>query len=210
MEFSGKQIMSAKSQLQVHKGFILKETHKLSETIDFLATMTRVIRTTLSDSPLHVIPTRYLSRSTFLPLKQHLKGVCDTTFLTSFDAYQELNDKSASVTLRDQFAKMLLCVKGMSAERVSAVLEGFETPREMWDELKKHSEKARIQGETERRMEGEGRMEGDGRLDGKKGKGKKNGPRGPEMFFADRVEGVGRRKIGDALSKEVSRGCCGG
>jgi crossover junction endonuclease MUS81 len=36
-----------------------------------------------------------------------------------------------------------------------------------------------------------------------KGKKKKEVIRGKEMFFADRVQGEGRRKIGDALSREV-------
>jgi ERCC4-type nuclease len=43
MTYDGLQIMTAKSQIQVHNRFFLKETHKLAETIDFLATMTDVI-----------------------------------------------------------------------------------------------------------------------------------------------------------------------
>jgi crossover junction endonuclease MUS81 len=211
MEYSGLQIMTAKSQIQVHNRFILKETHKLSESIDYLATMTGVIRSHLQSSDLHIIPTRYLSRSSYLPLRAHLKTLDPgVTWHTSFQAYQDINDKSASATLRDKWARMLLCVKGMSAERVSAVIEEFETPRQMWHELKarvKEAQRAERESQAES-LEGGSLGEsasshGDAK---KKGKGKSK-ERGPDMFFADRIKGEGRRKIGDALSREVSASC---
>ncbi|WVQ98892.1 hypothetical protein IAU59_006023 [Kwoniella sp. CBS 9459] len=189
MEYHGLQIMTAKSQIQVHNRFFLKETHRLSETIDFLATMTRVIQSAHEDQPIHMIPTRYLSRSTYAPLQANLRTVHpDKSFLISFQAYQELNDKSASQTLREKFARMLLCVKGMSAERVSAILEIWETPKGLWDSMKEHDESfgARI-----------------GIENSEKGAAGKKRKRGKDAFFADKVQGEGRRKIGDALSKEL-------
>ncbi|KAK8869647.1 hypothetical protein IAR55_000215 [Kwoniella newhampshirensis] len=187
MEYHGLQIMTAKSQIQVHNRFFLKETHKLSETIDFLATMTNVIKSSHQGKPVHVIPTRFLSRSTYGPLQAHLKETHPLhKFHTSFVAYQDLNDKSASQTLREKFARMLLCVKGMSAERVSAVLDEWETPVELWESLK------------ERDKAGDGAEVNDGAVSVSKKR-----KRGKEMMFADRVKGEGRRKIGDALSKEL-------
>lgn len=204
MEFSGLQIMTAKSQIQVHNRFNLKETHKLSESIDFLATMTGVIKKRLAGSDLHIIPTRFLSRSSYLPLRRHLKTIDpDTVWHTSFEAYQDLNDKSASTTLRDKWARMLMCIKGMSAERTSAVLDEFETPRAMWDALKAHV-RAKRREAAEQADRAESIELG---ATGAKGKAKaKAKARGPELFFADRVQGEGRRKIGDALSREVSSG----
>lgn len=202
MEVSGLQIMTAKSQIQVHNGFFLKETHRLSESIDFLVTMTKVIKSQLERQDLYIIPTQYLSRSTYLPLKRSLKATDpETTFHTSFEAYQDLNDKSASMTLRDKFARMLLCIKGMSPERVSAVLDQFETPRELWEALVR---RVREEEEWQRRNGDQGDEDGLGGV-GKPKPKKKDARRGPELFFADRVQGDGRRKIGDALSREVSR-----
>lgn len=203
--------MTAKSQIQVHNRFILKETHKLSESIDYLATMTGVIRSHLQSSALHIIPTRYLSRSSYLPLRAHLKTLDPgVTWHTSFQAYQDINDKSASATLRDKWARMLLCVKGMSAERVSAVIEEFETPRQMWHELKarvKEAQRAERESQAES-LEGGCLGESASSHGGAKKKGKgKSKERGPDMFFADRIKGEGRRKIGDALSREVNASC---
>ncbi|WWC69301.1 uncharacterized protein I206_103239 [Kwoniella pini CBS 10737] len=184
MEYHGLQIMTAKSQIQIHNRFFLKETHKLSETIDFLTTMTKVIQQSHENKALHVIPSKYLSRSTYKSLQTHLKdSQSETSYFTSFAAYQELNDKSASVTLKEKFARMLLCVKGMSAERVSSILDIWDTPTSLWTNLKE-------------RDSGPAEFE----LIDSNGKKRK---RGKEMFFADMVKGEGRRKIGDALSKEL-------
>ncbi|WVQ78586.1 hypothetical protein IAT38_000672 [Cryptococcus sp. DSM 104549] len=189
MDANGLQIRTAKSQIQLHNRFHLKETSRLPETIDFLATMTSVIKASHRGLPLRVIPTRFLSRSTYSPLQQHLKWTYpDETFHTSFAAYQELNDKSGSVTLKEKFGRMLLCVKQMSAERVASVLDVWETPRELWEDLKAWE----MQPEEE---EDESQSQA-------KGKGK-NKKRGKDMFFADRVPGQGRRKIGDALSRDL-------
>lgn len=186
MEQSGLAIMTVKSQVQIHNRFFLKETHTLNETIDFLATMTRVIVTSHRTKALHVIPTRFLSRPSFKPLQDDLQFKHpNIKFHTSFVAYQELNDKSASQTLKEKFAKMMMCVKGMSAEKVSALLDEWDTPRAMWEDMK---EKDRQPDDPDR----------PGQTRGKKRK------MGKGSFFAERVQGEARRKIGDALSESVS------
>jgi crossover junction endonuclease MUS81 len=80
---------------------------------------------------------------------------------------------------------MLLSVKGMSAERVSAILDIWETPRDIWDALQVRNQQAEPVEEASPQRK------------------KKSKVRGPEMYFADTIQGEGRRKVGDALSKEV-------
>lgn len=177
MEFHGKQIMTAKSQIQVVNGFFLKETHKLSDTIEFLAMLTRMIIRSHHD--LKVIPSRYLSRTSYSALQRDLRAEHPSSpFLTTFEAYQALNDKSAARTLREGLGRMLLCVRGMSAERVAAVLEHWETPRALYEAMREREARGVV-------------------VDGRK-------KRVAALFFADEVVGEGRRKIGDAQSKEVS------
>lgn len=160
-------------------GFFLKETHKLNDTIDFLATMTSVIERTHRD--LEMIPPRFISRTSYSSLQATLrKTYPDKAFLTSFDSYQALNDKSGSRTVYETLARMLLCVKGMSPERVAAVLDKWDTPLGLFEAMKRrHSEGARTEGRK---------------------------TRPPSMMFADEVAGEGRRKIGDAQSVIVSSG----
>lgn len=76
---------------------------------------------------------------------------------------------------------MLLCVKGLSAEKVGAMLEKWDTPIALYESLKRRVEEEPEEVPT----------------------GKKH--RGPELYFADQFAGEGRRKIGDALSREVCR-----
>ncbi|KAL1411098.1 Crossover junction endonuclease mus81 [Vanrija albida] len=173
MEFHGAKIMTAKSQIQVINGFFLKETHKLNDTIDFLATMTSVIQQTHRD--LEVIPPRFISRTSYSSLQASLRQTyLGKTFLTSFESYQALNDKSGSRTVYETLARMLLCVKGMSPERVAAVLDQWDTPLALYEAMKRrHAEGTRTEGRKTRT---------------------------PQMMFADQVAGEGRRKIGDAQS----------
>ncbi|GMK55082.1 hypothetical protein CspeluHIS016_0201380 [Cutaneotrichosporon spelunceum] len=175
MQYQSKQIMTAKSQVQVINGFFLKETHKLSDTIDYLVTMTKVI--TASAGDLHVIPSRYLSRTTYASLQTKLRANHTYPFLTSYEAFQELNKKSNLRTTREYLARMLLVIKGMSPERVGAMLDVWETPRELYEAMKARYEQG-VLGDARRK-------------------------RGPEFMFADMVPGEGRRKIGDALSKAI-------
>lgn len=191
MEYNGLAIMTAKSQIQVHNRFFLRETSKLSDTIDFLASLTKTIAASLKGKPLHVIPTPYISRSTYAALQRHLRSrYPEKNFLTSFEAYQDLNDKTASRALKEQFARMLMCIKGLSPERAAAILDVFETPRDLWEAMKvRAAEEAREAMETGLEAPAV----------------KKSKKRGADLFFADRVQGEGRRKIGDALSREVSR-----
>lgn len=177
MEFNGKQIMTAKSQIQVVSGFFLKETHKLNDTIDFLVTMTNVVSGLVRD--LHVIPSRHVSRTSYAALQRRLReDHPGKAFLSSFEVYQSLNDKSAARTVYEGLGRMLLCVKGMSPEKVSAILDVWDTPRALYEAMvSRHAQ-------------------------GAVGVGRKT--RGPEMMFADEVPGEGRRKIGDVLSKAVS------
>lgn len=177
MEFNGKQIMTAKSQIQVVSGFFLKETHKLADTIDFLVTMTNVVSGLVRD--LHAIPSRHVSRTSYAALQRRLREEHPgKAFLSSFEVYQSLNDKSAARTVYEGLGRMLLCVKGMSPEKVSAILDCWDTPRALYEAMvSRHAQ-------------------------GVVGEGRKR--RGPELMFADEVPGEGRRKIGDVLSRAVS------
>ncbi|ORX33412.1 hypothetical protein BD324DRAFT_639692 [Kockovaella imperatae] len=200
MEFSGLQIMTAKSQIQVHNQFLLQETNRLSETIDFLTTMTRIIISSHKNKDLHIIPTRFLSRSSYRDFKKSLSvNYPAQTFLTSWQGYQDLNDKNASRTLKETFARMLMCIKGMSAEKVSAILDVYETPRAMWEALRARQEEEKVYLDSVTA----------GSVASATGKSKAKARRGPELFFADKLSGEGRRKIGDALSRDVYRAIMG-
>ncbi|KAN0062559.1 Crossover junction endonuclease mus81 [Thecaphora frezii] len=130
----GEQIQTALSSTQVVDGFFVERTAGLDASIEHLARMDRMVRAMYKDAELTILPDCVVSRSSYTQLQGQLRAARpDVTYLTTFAAYQSLNGKSASLTLRDVFGKMLLCIRGMSAEKVREMLELWQTPRELWE-----------------------------------------------------------------------------
>jgi len=176
------QIATAKSQTQIVSGFFLKETHKLSETIDFLRVLHENIVDTLQGQQLSILPEKYISRPTYVKLQSELRELYpQDAFHITFETFQAINGKSANQTTADVWARMLLCIKGMSAERVGAIIKTYPTARSFWSAFvarKADWDREKAQAGTKK-------------------------VRDIELFFADVVQGEGRQKIGDALSREV-------
>ena len=84
----------------------------------------------------------------------------------------------------------------MSAERVAGVRDLWQTPRELHEWLR---EQERVYVQQENAEEDSARPS-----IVPPPKGRKKKVRGIDMVFADSVQGEGRQKIGDQLSKDVS------
>ncbi|PWN51175.1 hypothetical protein IE53DRAFT_386468 [Violaceomyces palustris] len=137
MKKFGSQIQTALSSTQVVDGFFVERTPNTDASIEYLARMHRVIEAMHENVELSVIPDKVISRPTYLRLQAHLRRARPSRpHLTTFSSYQSLNSKSASTTLRDTWARMLLAVKGMSAEKVSELLEVWQCPRQLWEEYR--------------------------------------------------------------------------
>ncbi|KAJ6616499.1 ERCC4 domain-containing protein [Mycena sp. CBHHK59/15] len=197
-ETFGVQIDTALSSTQVVDGFMVKETKNISDTIEYLTGLTEELQRTHEHKDLFVIPTAMIKRHSYLDLQKHLRrtqpGRC---FVTSYDDFQTLNSKSGFLTVRDTWARMLLCVKGMSAEKVGAVLVRWDTPRSLWEAFLA----AEREEEEGRRREAE--EEDALAASSAKGKGKKKKSTVPEARLL--LQGVGGgeggvRAIGQALS----------
>lgn len=132
----GPQIQTALSSSQVVDGFFVERTSSLTASIDYLASMDGIIRKLYEGRDLSVIPSAFISRSSFLSTRDELqRRHPSTSLLTSFDAFQALNSKSGGLTSKEIFGKMLLCIKGMSAEKVREVLAVYSTLRELTDAM---------------------------------------------------------------------------
>jgi crossover junction endonuclease MUS81 len=209
-------IATARSQTQVTDGFFVKDTHKLSETIEYLRLLTEVIveahQVRISEAiealkfglmdrayalsknaPLHVIPSRYISRGKYNAFQSHLRQKYPATpCYTTLEAFQSLNTKAANRTLQETWARMMLCVKQMSSERVAACLSHWKTPRELHEWLREQERLAAAQEDDSSRSSAAPAAKGRKKV------------RGIDMVFADTVQGEGRQKIGDQMSRDVS------
>ncbi|KAJ1021261.1 hypothetical protein NDA18_005502 [Ustilago nuda] len=126
------QIQTALSSSQVVDGFFVERTSGLIGSIDYLAAMDRIVRKMYERRDLSVIPSAVISRSSFLQTRDELqKKLPSASILTSFEAFQALNSKSAGLTSKEVFGKMLLCIKGMSAEKVREMLTIYSSLRQL-------------------------------------------------------------------------------
>ncbi|SAM83633.1 related to MUS81-endonuclease involved in DNA repair and replication fork stability [Ustilago bromivora] len=126
------QIQTALSSSQVVDGFFVERTSGLIASIDYLAAMDRIVRKIYEGRDLSMIPSAVISRSSFLQIRDELQEkLPSASILTSFEAFQALNSKSAGLTSKEVFGKMLLCIKGMSAEKVREMLTIYSTLREL-------------------------------------------------------------------------------
>ncbi|KAG9126548.1 Crossover junction endonuclease mus81 [Ceratobasidium sp. 392] len=188
------QINTALSSTQVIDRFFLKETSSIEDTLDYLSGLHKTILMIHKDQPLHIIPPQLIKRHRFLALKRELdSSKSGATYHTTYSSYQILNRKNGFYTLQDNMARILQCIRGLSEEKISALIERYPTPRSLYEAFKEAEvRQSTWENPTSSQV-------------GAKGKGKKTAKSGaplPENMLAE-LEEQGRRKIGSALSKHI-------
>ena len=165
-------VNTAISSTQVVNGFFLKRTSKVDDTIRYLARMHNFLSKLYAKQTLYPIPSHLLNSKTYTTgLQPHLAQVYPgKDFYPEYDVWNELVDKSGQLTYKDIFLKMLMCIRGISAEKAIEIQRVWKTPSELLEAF-------------------EGCKTEEERWDMvMKGVGER---------------GVGRRKIGKALSRKV-------
>lgn len=142
-------IQTAIASTQVVNGYFVKKTQKIDDTIRYIARLTRMLQSLYESKPLHLIPTRALEGGTtaYLSLLNHLRSTptststsvdpahASRTYSLTYSTFATLSSKTDNLTLRDVFLKMLLCTKGLSAEKALAVQRIWNTPRALIEAL---------------------------------------------------------------------------
>ncbi|KAJ7047896.1 ERCC4 domain-containing protein [Mycena alexandri] len=196
----GAQISTALSSTQVVDGFMVKETRNTDDTLAYLTGLTHELIHMHQHKDLFVIPTEIIRRHSYMDLQKYLRRTQpDKCYVTSYADFQILNSKSAFTTVRDTWTRMLLCVKGMSAEKVGAVVERWDTPRALWEafrEAQVEEQEAFAWEAAEASATGKGKG---------KGKGKKKSAVPEARLMLQGVGGAdgGVRAIGPALSTKL-------
>ncbi|KAJ4296068.1 Crossover junction endonuclease mus81 [Collariella sp. IMI 366227] len=124
-------VQSAMASMQVVNGYFLKRTQKMDDTIRYLASMTKMLKTVYEGKNLDVIPTRVLTTKNYLPLLKHLRETKPSaSHHISYPAFASLASKSNNMALRDLFLKMLMCSKGITGEKAIEIQKVWKTPNE--------------------------------------------------------------------------------
>ncbi len=103
----------------------------MDDTIRYLVSMTRMLKTVYEGKPLDVVPTKVLTTSNYLPLMKHLRETRPSaSHHVSYPAFASLASKSSNMALRDLFLKMLMCSKGVTGEKAIEIQRVWRTPSE--------------------------------------------------------------------------------
>ncbi|KAF8457809.1 hypothetical protein BGX38DRAFT_1086042 [Terfezia claveryi] len=127
-------VNTAISSTQVVNGFFLKRTSKVDDSIRYLARMHGFLSKLYAKQTLYPIPSHLLSSKTYITgLQPHLTQMYPgKDFYPEYDAWNELVDKSGQLTHRDVFLKMLMCIRGVSAEKAIEIQRVWKTPGELF------------------------------------------------------------------------------
>lgn len=130
-EFWEQGIESALAQMQVVDDIFVKQTAKTDESIKYLARMHKTIKHSYEKKELHILPSMSLDVTTHHKTLKTLREQSPTdAFGVTFSAFCSLCDKSDSLTLRDLYLKMLMCMRGVTGDKAREIQKIWPTPND--------------------------------------------------------------------------------
>ncbi|EPS37204.1 hypothetical protein H072_9141 [Dactylellina haptotyla CBS 200.50] len=131
-------ITTAIYSTQVVNGFFVKLSPKLDDTVRYLARFTRLLATMFEGKDLYVYPDNLVQVRTFSELKSYLlEKEPGRQYFLNYSTLAAMASKSRTSTLRDVYLKMLMCTRGVSAEKALEIQRHFKTPRELLERYEK-------------------------------------------------------------------------
>jgi ERCC4-type nuclease len=145
-EFGRDRIRSAMSLTQILNDIRVERTQNMDDTVALLTSIHRRIVKKyevnnvkvivvklfveyLQNSDLYVIPDDWLSRGNCLNVRKQLESRDGHAYHVSYEAYCEMNSKSKQHTIREVWFKQLTCIRGLTVEKASLMVEQYPTMR---------------------------------------------------------------------------------
>ncbi|CAG8468556.1 8411_t:CDS:2 [Diversispora eburnea] len=136
VEFGMDAVKTAMSSIQMLNGYFLKRTANIDQSIDYLVRMTKMLKNIYENKTLYAIPDNAIYRNTFLEMKQNLTLMYpDRNYHVTYSSYCDLNSKSRNLTLKDTFIKMIMTIKGISADKAAEIIKKYPTPLKLVQEF---------------------------------------------------------------------------
>ncbi|RHZ64173.1 hypothetical protein Glove_326g198 [Diversispora epigaea] len=136
VEFGMDAVKTAMSSIQMLNGYFLKRTANIDQSIDYLVRMTKMLKNIYENKTLYAIPDNAIYRNTFLKMKQNLTLLHpDRNHHVTYSSYCDLNSKSRNLTLKDTFIKMIMTIKGISADKAAEIIKKYPTPLKLVQEF---------------------------------------------------------------------------
>ena len=115
-------------------GFFVKQTANLAETVTYLTNMTKALMRKYEGQDLAIIPAHALESCDFPAamddLRRRKPGV---DHYVTFSMFTAMCDKSDSLTLRDAYLKMLMCIRGLTGDKAIEIQRRWPTPQALID-----------------------------------------------------------------------------
>lgn len=143
--FGAQAIQTALSSTQIIDGIFLKRTNSIDETIDYLVSVTNIVKQIYKDTTLFSIPSHLISQQNYLDLKAAYKRKKQSKqeYLVNYPLFNSINAKGASTTLGDIYRHMLMTIRGVNAEKAISLMKVYPTPHLL---LKAFDEKSPEEG----------------------------------------------------------------
>jgi crossover junction endonuclease MUS81 len=128
-ETYGQSLETAITSTQVVNDIFVKQTDKLDESIKYLARMTQTLQKLYSRKEVLVVKSHRIDTTTYLSMMAELrKKHYQSTVGVTLSAFSSLCNKNDDLTLRDVYLKMLLCVRGVTADKAVEIQKIWPTP----------------------------------------------------------------------------------
>ncbi|KAI5816925.1 hypothetical protein BZA77DRAFT_263411, partial [Pyronema omphalodes] len=137
-------------------GFFVKNTKDITKTVAYIAALTRRIEERWRERRIAQIPSRLIDPKTLPQLKAWLaERYPEYYWCLSLDDYNMVGkkDRAAKETGKQAYCKMLMCAKGISAEKANEVFRIYPTPRDLieaWEKCTSQEERDRLLADATR------------------------------------------------------------
>ncbi|KAI9470593.1 MAG: crossover junction endonuclease MUS81 [Benjaminiella poitrasii] len=134
--FGMQAIQTALSTIQIVDGIFLKRTQNIDETIDYLVSITQLIKQIYSRTTLYSIPGHIVTRQNYLDLKdvyreKQASEEGKVAYLVNYPLFSQLNTKNGSTSLHEVYLRMLMTIRGINAERALSLMKIYPTPHSL-------------------------------------------------------------------------------
>ncbi|WBW75160.1 Holliday junction resolvase subunit Mus81 [Schizosaccharomyces osmophilus] len=129
------------SNIQIDHLFHVRCTKSLDHTIATLANMTKHIQNLYQDrKTLKLIPDLSVEAKTFESMRKHLERLDPSiTYHITYNAFSSVLSKSSTLTLGDIFVRMLMSIRGVSAQKAIEIQKRFPTFIELFESYERCS-----------------------------------------------------------------------
>ncbi|KAI9467928.1 Crossover junction endonuclease mus81 [Coemansia sp. RSA 989] len=134
-------VNSALSRVQIHHGFHLKRPQTFEATLRLLKQISEILQDSLTD--IYAIPDHLIGQRGFSELKKSLQlQFPHLSLAMTFDAYDVVSNKSASLSVGEIYLRMLMALRGVSADKALSIGSRYSTVKQLVDGLESDGAKS--------------------------------------------------------------------